>query len=149
MRKDRLLAAWKDVGLWLHEQGTLEDVLGLETKGRVEAQTAAATPGLIDAVAKWCAFDLDPRGDVEELLNVAVERIAHAIMEALRTSPDAEFAAPVGGSASSDSRLVSILPTARGVHRLVVKKPNEFAGHWLEFSRDTPSSQLTLEPPAN
>lgn len=143
-RVDKLLDIWRDSGLWLHRQGTLEDVLGLSTKGSEAARRAAGSPGLIDLVSDWCAYDLDPLGDVALLLQSAVERIAHSIMEALGVNPGTDFYAPVGGSAMSDARLVSISPLGAGAHRLVVKKPDEFAGQWLDFSRDTPSSALKL-----
>lgn len=146
-RKDVLLEIWQSVGLWLHPHGTLEDVLRTKTKGRESAETAALSPGPIDDVAAWCAYDLDQLGDVEVLLNAAVERIAHAIMEALRVNPGTEFIAPVGASAATDARLVDVIPLGAGGHRLVVKEPAEFAGYSLEFSRDTPSSALTLSPP--
>jgi hypothetical protein len=146
-RRDRLLQIWRDAGLWLHPQGTLEDVLGISVKSRDAAQAAARTPGAIDEVANWCAYELDPIGDVEALLNVAVERIAHAIMEALRINPAARFNVPIGGSAVTDARLVSVDPVGDGVHRLMVKEPAEFRGYWLDFSRETPSSQLVLHRP--
>jgi hypothetical protein len=148
-RREKLLAAWRDAGLWLHAQGTLEDVLGIGVKGREAAQVAAATPGEIDAVAFWCAYTLDPLGDVHTLLSAAVERIAHAIMEALRVNPGTSFSEPVGGSAVSDARLVTVQPVSDGVHRLTVKRPDAFAGYWLEFSRETPSNQLILQPPTS
>lgn len=145
-RSAKLQAIWREAGLWLHAQGTLEDVLGITVKGREAARSAAAISGDIDCVANWCAYYLDPLGDVEILLSAAVERIAHSIMEALRVNPGTEFRAPVGGSAVSDSRLVSVVPVSDGTHRLTVLKPDAFAGHWLEFSRETPSSQLVLRP---
>jgi len=123
-RSEKLRSIWKDEGFWLHAQGTLEDVLGVTEKGREIAQAAAAKPGAIDAVANWCAYELDPLGEVETLLGAAVERIAHAIMEAQRVNPGTEFNAPVGGSASSDSRLVSVKPLANQSHKLTVLKPN-------------------------
>lgn len=147
-RRDKLSTIWLDAGLWLHKQGTLEDVLGISAKGREAAAAAAAASGDIDPVATWCAYSLDPLGDVEALLNVAVERIAHSIMEALRVNPETLFNAPVGGSATSDARLVSVVPVGGGVHRLTVLKPDDFHGYFLEFSRDTPSSQLVLQPAA-
>ncbi len=147
-RRAKLLLIWREAGLWLHEQGTLEDVLGISQKGRDVAQLAAATPGPIDAVAKWCAYDLDPLGDVEILLSAAAERIAHSIMEALRVNSGSSFTSPVGGSAKSDARLVGVEPLGNGVHRITVRQPAAFSGYWLEFSRDTPSSQLVLRPPA-
>jgi predicted ATPase len=146
-RSEKLRNIWKDEGLWLHAQGTLEDVLGVESKGREIAQQAAGHPGAIDEVAAWCAYELDPLGDVETLLGVAVERIAHSIMEALRADPSVQFDAPVGGPDVSDARLVSIKPSANGFHLLTVRKPDAFAGYWLEFSRDTPSSELILKEP--
>lgn len=147
VRRNKLQAIWMEAGFWLHSEGTLEDVLGLKEKGEAEAQEAARNPGAIDAVAKWCSYDLDPLGDVEVLLGAAVERIAHSIMEALRISPDTRFAAPVGGTAISDARLVTVTPLDAGRHRLEVQKPTEFAGYFLEFSRETPSSALVLLPP--
>lgn len=147
-RRDKLAAIWRSAGLWLHEQGTLEDVLGISVKGREAAATAASSVGDIDPVAAWCAYVLDPLGDVETLLNAAVERIAHSIMEALRVNPHIEFRVPVGGSGDADARLVRVEPTGSGSHKLTVLKPDEFAGFCLEFSRDTPSSQLVLRPPA-
>lgn len=148
VRSEKLRDIWRDSGLWLHSQGTLEDVLGIEQKGREAAQVAAQLPGAIDEVAEWCAYSLDPLGDVTVLLGAAVERIAHAIMEALRVNPGTVFYAPVGPTSVSDSRLVSVAPVGDGVHRITVNKPDAFAGRWLDFSRDTPSSQLTLRLPA-
>lgn len=75
-----MLTIWRDAGLWLHEQGTLENVLGITVKGRAAATTAAASVGVIDSVAAWCSYALDPLGDVEALLNAAVERIAHSLL---------------------------------------------------------------------
>lgn len=146
-RSQILQEIWRDAGFWLHPQGTLEDVLGITAKGREVAQRAAGEPGAIDTVASWCAFELDPMGDVEILLGAAVERIAHAILEALRIDPSTQFSSPVGGSAISDARLVSVIPLGEGRHRIVVKKPEAFAGRWIEFSRDTPSSELVLNLP--
>lgn len=146
-RVTKLLEIWKDAGLWLHRQGTLEDVLGITNKGREIAHAAAQSPGAIDAVADWCAYELDPVGDVRVLLQSSVERIAHSIMETLGVNPGTDFYAPVGGSAVSDARLVSVSPLGEGKHRLTVIKPDEFAGQWVDFSRDTPSSALTLNKP--
>jgi len=145
-RRDKLAAIWRDAGFWLHKQGTLEDVLGITVKGREAAVTAAETAGEIDAVASWCSYSLDPLGDVEALLNSAVERIAHSIMEALRVVPEEEFTSPVGGSAVSDARLVRVEPLGNGSHRLTVLKPDEYQGYFLDFSRDTASNALVLQP---
>ncbi len=148
-RKRRVLEVWKQAGLWLHPQGTLEQVLGISKKGVVEARTAAATPGDIDQVAAWCAYELDMSGDVKELLGAAVEQIAHGIVEAQRLDPEAEFAAPVGGSAANDPRLVTVEPVGTGLHRITVIAPPEFAGYWVEFSRDTSPNSLVLQPPSD
>jgi hypothetical protein len=147
-RLSKLLEIWRDTGLWLHAQGTLEDVLGISNKGREVAQEAASVPGAIDSVSAWCAYSLDPMGDVELLLGASVERIAHSVMEALRLNPDADFSRPVGLTSMSDGRLVDIVPLGNGKHKAIVKKPDAFAGYWVEFSRDTPSSKLTLQKPS-
>lgn len=148
-RREKLCEIWRTAGFWLHKQGTLEDVLSITVKGKEAAATAAAITGDIDAVADWCAYTLDPLGDVEVLLNAAVERIAQSIMEALRVNPETEFTAPVGGTATADARLVRVTPLPRGTHRLTVLKPDSFSGYFVEFSRATPSSELQLQPPGN
>jgi predicted ATPase len=149
-RRDKLLEIWRDANLWLHSQGTLESVLGLaeEDKSRERIREAAGQPGAIDAVAQWCAFSLDPSGDVFELLSVAVERMAHALLEALRLSPETRFHRPVGSAAVGDARLadVSFLESTNK-HRITVRLPEQFAGFWVEFDRDTPPSQIVLQPP--
>jgi predicted ATPase len=146
-RASKFQEIWRDAGFWLHPQGTLENVLGIDQKSRTAAQEAASRPGPIDVVAKWAAFILDPKGDVELLLGAAVERMAHSIMEALRIDPDASFDKPVGGSAISDARLVTVQARGNGTHRITVVKPDAFKGSWVEFSRDTPSRALQLLPP--
>jgi len=143
----KLIAIWKSAGFWLHEQGTLEDVLGIADKGLENAQSAAEQPGAIDKVAAWCAYKLDTSGEIKDLLGVAVERIAHAIMEAQRDEPGSEYNYPIGGPESSDARLVHVEPIGGGQHRVTVLKPDDFAGHWLEFSRDTATSALMLKKP--
>jgi predicted ATPase len=148
-RLSKLLDIWRDAGLWLHAQGTLEDVLSIPSKGVVQARAAASQPGGIDAVADWCAYELDMSGDVELLLNLAVERVAHGIMEAERSSPGASFRAPAGGQGAANERLMSVEPVGEGRHRITIKAPVEFVGYWLEFSRDTPASQLQLQPPGS
>lgn len=122
-------------------------MLGIEDKGGEQARLAAAQPGAIDDAASWCAYKLDPAGEVRLLLDVAVEEIAHNLMEALRTDPTASFSAPMGPSAESDSRLVDVANVGPGQHRITVKVPKDFAGWWLEFSRDTPASALQLNAP--
>ncbi|GGU09520.1 ATP-dependent nuclease [Streptomyces lateritius] len=147
VRKEKLLAIWRDHGMWLHPQGTIENVLGIDTKGLNQAAQAASSPGPIDSVVDWCAYEVDLMGDVELLLNIAVERVAHSLQEAIRADPEAQFTAPVGASSIADARLVEVVPMGNGFHRLVVRTPASFKGYWLEFSRDTASSQLNLKPP--
>lgn len=145
-RRDQILRICRDAGVWLHPQGTLEAVLGIGTKGIDEARKAAETPGAIDAVAQWCAWKLDLTGDVEIMLNLEVERIAHAIMEAQRLKPTAEFTA-VPGSDVSVGKLVEIRPLGQGAHRITVLRPEQFAGWWLDFDRSTPPNALVLQRP--
>ncbi|MCE7482741.1 ATP-binding protein [Microbacterium profundi] len=146
LRKSRLLRLLRNHGLWAHSQGTLEQVLGIAKKGAVEATAAASSPCDLDSVATWAAYELDLRGDVEHLLGGAVEKVAHSIMEALRDNPTAQFHAPVGPSAQADARLVNVIPVKDGVHRLEVIAPIEFAGWWLEFSRESRATELNLRP---
>ncbi|MBI5341448.1 MAG: ATP-binding protein [Mycolicibacterium rufum] len=146
-RKSKLLEMWRDAGLWLHPQGTLEAVLGNVAKHRDQIMAAAAQPGAIDAVAQWCAYDVDPSGELAVLLGVFVERAAHSVMEALRLNPEAPVTCFTGPTASHTARLLTLTPEANDVFLLTVQRPKEFEGYWLRFSRDTPSSQLHLEQP--
>ncbi len=148
-RVQKLIAIWKDAGFWLHDRGTLEDVLGISEKSKEAAKMAAGQPGPIDKVAAWCAYKLDTLGELGILLGIAVERIAHAIMESLRATPGSEFSAPVGGPDGANARLVRVAHVGNGVHRLTVLEPEEFAGYWLEFSRATPSTELLLREPGS
>ncbi len=142
-----MIEIWKNAGIWLQSQGTLEKVLGIERKGVVQAHDAATQVGAIDQVAAWAAYELDLSGDVEFLLNLEVEQIAHNIMSAQRGLTAVQFSAPVGPRAEAQNRLVDVIPMDGEKHRIIVKMPKAFVGYWLEFSRDTPSSQLALEPP--
>ncbi|MDH2442556.1 AAA family ATPase [Amnibacterium sp. CER49] len=146
LRRDRIIDILRLHGLWLH-MGNLEQVLNISTKGVVQATAAAAQPSGIDEAALWAAYELDLHGDVEVLLNVAVERVAHAIMLAERAGPATEFRTPVGGSAVADARLVRVEPIEPGRHRITVLTPEPFVGYWLEFTRATPSTELQLRPP--
>ncbi len=146
-RKSKLIEIWRGAGLWIHPQGCLEDVLGITEKGAERARLAAQMAGPIDDVADWCAFKLDHMGEVELLLNVAVEKIAHQLMEAIRIDPEAEFDAPAGPNAIIDERLVQVISLGAGEYELRVKAPTAFAGWWLRFSRQTPSSDLVLKSP--
>lgn len=147
-RRDALLKILRQVGFWLHPQGRLEHVLSIDDKGVEQARIAASIAGPIDVVADWCAYALDPAGEVKLLLDVAVERIAHNVMEALRIDPATSLNSPVGSASESDARLVDVANCGPGRHRITVKTPASFAGWWLEFSRDTPASQLELQPPS-
>lgn len=145
-RRDRLIEMLKQEGLWLHPQGTLEDVLGIE-KGKADPAQAAAKPGAIDAVADWCAYDLDPLGDLGHLLQSAVERIANNLTQALGETPGVELTGPVGPMANSDAKLVDVTHLGDSRYRITVNAPVEFKGYFVEVDRDTPPSQITLRPP--
>lgn len=146
-KRDTLIEIWRDRGLWLHPQGTLEDLLALTEKSSDQAQVAASIPGDIDLVVEWFAYALDPRGDVFTLLSARVEGIAHRLMEAQRVSPNQQFVRPVGQTGQSDSKLVDVEPIDGGSHRIIVQRPAEFAGWSLDFNRETPASQLNLKEP--
>jgi predicted ATPase len=146
-RKNMLLEMWRDAGLWLHPQGTLEAVLGDVAKHRDQIMAAAAQPGAIDAVAHWCAYDVDASGEMAVLLGVFVERAAHSVMEALRLNPDAHITGFTGPTAAHTARLLTLTPEPNDNFLLIVQRPKEFEGYWLRFSRETPSSQLHLEQP--
>lgn len=145
MRRDRLLAMLKREGLWLHPQGTLEDVLGNE-KGGVPHADAAASPGAIDPVAAWCAYELDAMGDLVHLLRETVERIANSITQAIGADPNAVLTGPVGPMSTSDAKLVDVTHVGNGRYRLTVKAPPEFAGYYAEVDRQTPPAGIVLVP---
>lgn len=147
-RFEKLLDIWRDAGLWLHSQGTLEDVLQVDKKSREEVQRAAESSKAIEAVSDWAAYVLDPSGDVFELLGAAVERIAQAIQVAQRLTPDVRFSAPVGSSTDADAKLVRVEPLASTRHRITVKVPREFAGYHVDFDRMTSPAQMVLQSPA-
>lgn len=142
-RRDKLVEIWREEGLWLHPQGTLEDVLGIE-KVKADPAEAAETPGAIDAVADWCAYELDPAGDLELLLASAVERIASNINQAQGANPGVEFSSPVGPSQAADGKIAQIESLGSGRYRLTVKTPQEFSGQWLEFDRSTAADAMYL-----
>jgi hypothetical protein len=145
-RRDKLIDVWREEGLWLHPQGTLEDVLGIE-KGKADVAQASSVEGNIDLVVEWCAFELDTRGELGNLLQMTIERLANGINQALALNPEAKLNRPVGPSAESESRLVSVEPLGSGRHRLVVKLPPEFEGYFLDFDRSTPASEMILSAP--
>lgn len=147
-RRDKILAIWRDAGFWLHHEGNLEAVLGVDTKHRTVIVSAAKTSHALDPAARWAAYDLDPNGDLRVLVQAMVERVAHGIIEAIGTQPGSLYHMPVGSSREVDAQLVSISPVGMGGrHRLTMVKPAQFADQWVEFDRDTPASQLTLRPP--
>jgi hypothetical protein len=145
-RRDKLIEIWREEGLWLHPQGTLEDVLGIE-KGKAEPASAAETPGAVDVVASWCAYELDTEGDLRLLLASAVERIANNINHAQGASPGVDFSAPVGPSSTADSKIADIESLGSGRYRLTVIAPSEFTGQWLEFDRSTAVDSMQLRTP--
>ena len=65
-RGERIRGIWRDAGIWLHPEGTLEDVLDLERKDADQARKAAETPCGIDEVARWCAYDQIGRASCRE-----------------------------------------------------------------------------------
>jgi len=145
-RRERLIGMLKDIGLWLHPEGTLEDVLGI-VKGKSEPAVAASTSGAIDAVASWCAYDLNPLGNLQHLLGSAIERIANGITHALRLDPSTPVSGPLGPMSESDAQLVDVTQASSGRYRITVKRPIEFEGHFADFDRDTPPSAIHLTPP--
>jgi hypothetical protein len=148
VRKEKVIEIWRSAGIWLHPQGTLEDVLEIANKGTSEARSAAEAAGEIDDVAAWCAYRLDASGEVFNLLSAMIERIAHDVIEALRLSPEAQFTDFSGANADGDARLAQIVPLGDGRHRLIVRTPEEFSGYWVDFSRETRPAEIVLRPPA-
>ncbi|MFJ3400532.1 ATP-dependent nuclease [Streptomyces microflavus] len=149
IRKQKLLEVWRNAGLWLHPQGNLEDVLSITTKGGDQARLAASEAGPIDEVSNWCAYSLDLMGDVYALLGATVERMAHSLMEVQRLNPGIQLRNTVGSSSTGDARIARVEPVSSDVHRITVMAPREFSGYWVEFSRETPSSELNLRPPGD
>jgi len=145
-RRDKLLGVWRDQGLWLHPQGTLEDVLGIE-KGRGEPRAAASQPGPIDEVVDWFAYDLDPLGELGWLIQGTLERIANALTQAQGLDPEVVLHSPVGPSARSDARLVDVESLGNGRYKISMKAPTEFVGFYVEVDRDTAPSDIRLRWP--
>lgn len=147
-RKRWLLELSRKQGIWLHPQGTLEDVLRLKVKSREAAATAAASPGPIDEVADWVAYQLDPAGEVLNLLSSAVVGVCQAIQQALLLDPAQSFSAPVGLGAEPASRLVEVRPADQaGFHRVTVKTPEPYSGWFVEFDINTPAPNLVPQDP--
>jgi len=143
-KMNKLLAIWRDAGLWLHPEGMIEDVLG-GSKGSVDYSAAGATVEAIRPVARWAAFTLDPAGDLFTLLHIQVERIASRINLLMADNPGLKLTSIPDSTA--DTQLVAVAPASEGHHRLTVKRPIEYAGYWVEFGRDTPPRDLRLRPP--
>ncbi len=142
-RKAALLTAWREAGVWLHEEGTLEAVLGITDKASVEtARTAASTPGRIDDVAAFSRYRVTVRSTLEEALNNEVRRIVHEIQRELARTPDLEVHAPIGPTADFDGKLVDVRSIGGGRVELLVKSPLGFSGRRVEFTVDTPTSQI-------
>jgi hypothetical protein len=148
-KRDRLLAIWRDAGLWLHPAGTLEDALAMrpQDKGAPQAAAAAQSTGNLDDVARWCAYELDPHGDLEHLLNVVVEQLAHSVMTFERSNPGVPYRMPAGEQGAALSRLAEVESLEGGRSRITLKAPRKFQGYWLEFSRESATSELELHPP--
>ncbi|MFF2371826.1 AAA family ATPase [Agromyces sp. NPDC058110] len=145
-RREKLLDMLRETGLWLHPQGTLEDVLGI-VKGESNPALAAATPGAIDSAAEWCSYDLDPLGDLEHLLNLAIERIANNLTQAIGVTPGVVLSGPVGPMSQSDAKLVGVEHVGSDRYRITVKAPTKYAGCFVEVDRLTPPSQIVLSTP--
>lgn len=145
-RREKLLDMLKSIGLWLHPEGTIEDVLGI-VKGHADPATAALVPGAIDNVVAWCSYDMNPLGNLRHLLDAAIERIANGVTHALRLDPEALISGPLGPQSESDSQLVDVASRAGGRYRITVKRPTEFQGYFADIDRDTPPSAIQLSPP--
>lgn len=147
-RKRFLLEVARDHGIWHHSEGTLENVLGTQSKDRASAIRAASVAGPIDQVADWAAYELDPAGEVKTLLSVAVVRICQAIQQAQLLDPAQVFSAPVGPSAPADARLVAVSPLERaGFHRARVLAPASYADWFVDFDVNTPAPSLVPRAP--
>lgn len=147
-RKKALLESWRAAGIWLHPQGTLEAVLGLTDKASVEtARDAGEASGLIDQVADFAAYDVDlSRTMLDALLN-EVRRIAQAVQREQARDPDRRYEAPVAGAGSFDAALVDIAPAGALEHRLTIRSPPEYKEYWMEFSAETPVTEMQLRKP--
>jgi energy-coupling factor transporter ATP-binding protein EcfA2 len=146
-RATTLLEILKDNSLWLHRHGALENVLDVDTKDVPHAREGAGIPGPIDEVAEWAAFQFDLRGDISDFLRSAVERIAQGVQAFLGLSPTASTERIAQSFRPGDKELVDIVRTKADTFRLTVKQPEEFVGHWIEFSRGTAPNDMNLNPP--
>lgn len=147
-RRDKILEIWRTKNLWIHPQGRLEEVLGIEKRDAAQARLAAEQQGAIDAVTAWLAYKLDLSGTLKNILGSTIERLAHSILEAQGATPGVKLSKPVGPLSESMSQLVRVEPVGDNEHLITVLRPTEFKGYWVRFSRDTPTSKLTLEPPS-
>lgn len=142
-RKAALLAAWREAGVWLHDEGTLEAVLGVSDKASVEtARRAAGSPGHIDDVAAYCRYQVDTRSSVENALTNEVRRIVHEIQRELARNADLRVDAPIGPTADFDGKLVDVASLGGGRFEVTVKSPQEFAGRQVVFTVDTSTTKI-------
>jgi hypothetical protein len=141
----RLLAIWRDAGIWLHPQGDLERALGMDDKAdtRVYAR-AAENETEFDAVVRWALYRFDGRIGVQAMLESEVERIAQEIQRSLRLHPELNHIRPVGPTAEADSQIVTVQPLEAGRHRITVKEPFDLCGWTLEFDRTTSPAAMQL-----
>ena len=147
-RSEKLLAFWRNAGIWIHPQGDLEGALGLSDKCDArECARRAKDETQFDDVVRWALFRFDKTKDVQALLNLEVERIAQDIQRSMRGNPACRCSSPVGIFAEGDSRLVAVEPFENGKHVITVKEPAEFHGWWLAFDRSTPPDSMQLRPP--
>src|SRR5690349_7130590 len=66
----RLLAIWRDAGIWLHPQGDLERALGMEDKADTRTYARIAEHETeFDAVVRWALYRFDGRIGVRAMLD--------------------------------------------------------------------------------
>lgn len=149
LSKAALLSLLAKHGLWIHPEGNLEAVLGIDTsrKDAAASRQAALVKCGLDAAATWAAFDPDPQGEIEVLLGMEAERVAHRILESLRADPGRRFTSPAGETGERDAQLFAIRPLPDGEHQLTVIAPLEFEGKTFTFSRSSASDDLVLSDP--
>ncbi len=114
-RAMRLLAIWRDAGIWLHPQGDLERALGMEDKDKPDTRTYAPIAEHetgFDAAVRWALYRFDGRIGVQAMLESEVERIAQEIQRSLRLHPELNHTRPVGPTAEADSRSSPSSPSA-------------------------------------
>ncbi|MET3976315.1 AAA family ATPase [Cellulosimicrobium sp. 4261] len=148
-RLSAVLGVWRRAGVWLHPEGAIEDVLGMpeHAKSVNELRNAAAASDALTEAVTWAVHRNGADVDLFELLTLEVERVGTALLAELRYSPEATFDHPVGPTAETDERLVSVAHVKEGVHRLTVRSPARYKGYWVEIDRGTPVAEWNLQPP--